>query len=111
MQVHSSRLTTVASTFSRGSPGRASGRAFEVPFAHVWGLSGGMPSSFRGYYDTAPILAALGQHAAELRFVSDLAPPGVIAVLLATPRIAAGRLDVAVGTGTDPHVGVCRRNR
>ena len=39
---------------------RLSGQEFEVPFAHVWGLSDGVPSSFRGYFDTAPILAALG---------------------------------------------------
>jgi uncharacterized protein len=41
--------------------GRAhsSGRTFEVPFAHVWGLTDGMPSSFHGYYDSAPITAAL----------------------------------------------------
>ena len=32
---------------------------------------------------------------AVLRFVADLAPSRVIAVLLATPRIAPGRLDVA----------------
>jgi uncharacterized protein len=41
--------------------GRAivSGREYEVGFAHVWGMSDGVPSSFRGYYDTAPIMAAL----------------------------------------------------
>jgi uncharacterized protein len=45
--------------------GRASGRArssgqhFEVPFAHVWALTDGVPSRFRGYFDTGPIMAAL----------------------------------------------------
>jgi ketosteroid isomerase-like protein len=38
---------------------RSSGQSFEVPFAHVWGMTDGMPSSFRGYFDTAPITAAL----------------------------------------------------
>jgi ketosteroid isomerase-like protein len=38
---------------------RSTGRTFEVPFAHVWQMSDGMPSRFRGYYDTAPIAAAL----------------------------------------------------
>jgi uncharacterized protein len=40
--------------------GRLTGRAFEVSFAHVWSLRDGVPSRFRGYYDAAPILAALG---------------------------------------------------
>jgi uncharacterized protein len=40
---------------------RSSGEEFEVPFAHIWGLSDGVPSRFRGYYDTAPIAAALGE--------------------------------------------------
>lgn len=39
---------------------RSSGEEFEVPFAHVWALTDGVPSRFRGYYDTAPITAALG---------------------------------------------------
>ena len=38
---------------------RATGREFEVPFAHVWALTDGVPSQMRGYYDTAPITAAL----------------------------------------------------
>jgi ketosteroid isomerase-like protein len=38
---------------------RATGEDYEVPFAHVWGLSDGVPSSFRGYLDTTPIVAAL----------------------------------------------------
>jgi uncharacterized protein len=46
--------------------GRARGRArqtdreFEVGFAHVWGLTDGVPSSFRAYLDPSEILAALG---------------------------------------------------
>ena len=40
--------------------GRTTGEEFEVPFAHVWRLSDGVPARFRGYYDTAPITAALG---------------------------------------------------
>jgi hypothetical protein len=39
---------------------RSTGQTFEVPFAHVWSLTDGVPSRFRGYYDAAPILAALG---------------------------------------------------
>jgi ketosteroid isomerase-like protein len=38
---------------------RASGEEFEVPFAHVWTLSDGVPSRFRAYYDTTPIIDAL----------------------------------------------------
>ena len=45
--------------------GRQTGQSFEVPFAHVWGLSDGMPSSFRGYYDSAPITAVLGSPARD----------------------------------------------
>jgi ketosteroid isomerase-like protein len=39
---------------------RASGQKYEVPFAHVWTLSDGMPSRCRSYFDTAPIMATLG---------------------------------------------------
>jgi ketosteroid isomerase-like protein len=39
---------------------RSTGEEFEVPFAHVWALTDGVPSRFRGYYDTAPITTALG---------------------------------------------------
>lgn len=38
---------------------RLTGREFEVPFAHVWALTDGVPSWFRGYFDTAPITSAL----------------------------------------------------
>jgi ketosteroid isomerase-like protein len=43
---------------------RSSGQWFEVPFAHVWGLTDGVPSRFRAYFDTAPITTALGDAAA-----------------------------------------------
>ena len=39
---------------------RATGEEYEVPFAHVWGLSDGVPSTFRAYLDTAPISSAFG---------------------------------------------------
>ena len=38
---------------------RATGREFEVEFAHVWTMTEGMASRLRAYYDTAPIMAAL----------------------------------------------------
>jgi ketosteroid isomerase-like protein len=38
---------------------RATGVTFEVPFAHLWQMTQGPPSAFRGYFDTAPITAAL----------------------------------------------------
>jgi uncharacterized protein len=38
---------------------RATGQEFEVGFAHVWTLSDGVASHLRGFYDTAPVLAAL----------------------------------------------------
>jgi ketosteroid isomerase-like protein len=38
---------------------RAHGAEFEVAFAHVWGLTDGVPSSLRSYFDTAPVLTAL----------------------------------------------------
>ena len=40
--------------------GRATGEPFEVDFAHLWRMREGVPSSFRAYYDTAPITAVLG---------------------------------------------------
>jgi ketosteroid isomerase-like protein len=36
------------------------GEEFETHFAHVWTLSDGMPSRCRSYFDTAPVMAALG---------------------------------------------------
>jgi ketosteroid isomerase-like protein len=38
---------------------KAHGTGFEVAFAHVWGLTDGVPSSMRSYFDTAPVMAAL----------------------------------------------------
>jgi ketosteroid isomerase-like protein len=38
---------------------KATGADFEVAFAHVWGMTEGVPNRFRGYFDTAPITAAL----------------------------------------------------
>jgi ketosteroid isomerase-like protein len=38
---------------------RATGIEFEVGFAHVWTLTDGVASHLRGFYDTAPIVAAL----------------------------------------------------
>src|SRR6185437_13931290 len=46
------------------------------------------------------------QHPAVLRLVAGLAPLRVVAVLLASPRVAAGGLQVTVGNGTDPYVHV-----
>jgi ketosteroid isomerase-like protein len=39
---------------------RSGGGEFEVPFAHLWRLTDGVPSRFRAFYDTAPIIRALG---------------------------------------------------
>ena len=41
--------------------GRETGSEYEVEFAHVWTLSDGVASGCRVYYDTVPILAALGR--------------------------------------------------
>ena len=38
---------------------RTSGEEFEVPFVHVWGLTDGVPSVLRAYFDSLPILRAL----------------------------------------------------
>ena len=43
--------------------------------------------------------------------VLSLAPPGVIAILLAAARVAAGGLQVSVRRGADPDVLPRRRNR
>ena len=40
---------------------RATGQAFEVEFAHVWKMTDGVASRLHAYFDTAPIMAALGQ--------------------------------------------------
>jgi hypothetical protein len=51
------------------------------------------------------------EHRAELLLVSTLAPAVVVAVLLASPRVHAGRLDVAHGIGADPDLLPGRRDR
>lgn len=38
---------------------RATGRSFEIPFPHVWGLTDGVPSRCRAYLDTAPVSTAI----------------------------------------------------
>jgi ketosteroid isomerase-like protein len=38
----------------------ATGREYEVHFAHAWTLADGMPARCRSYFDAAPIMAALG---------------------------------------------------
>jgi uncharacterized protein len=40
--------------------GKSTGDEFEEHFAHVWTLSDGVPSRCRSYFDTAPVMAALG---------------------------------------------------
>jgi uncharacterized protein len=40
---------------------RSGGERFEVPFAHLWRFSDGVPYRFRAYFDASPILAALGR--------------------------------------------------
>jgi uncharacterized protein len=40
--------------------GHATGRSFEVEFVHVWGITDGVPSRLRAYFDTARILSAIG---------------------------------------------------
>ena len=50
------------------------------------------------------------EQAAELRVVANFAVSRVVAVLLATPRIARGDLQMASGRRADPHVGPSRRN-
>jgi len=47
---------------------------------------------------------------AELGVVARVAVRRVVAVLLAAARVARGRLDVAVGIGTDPDLGPRRRD-
>ena len=45
-----------------------------------------------------------GEHAVVLDRVADLAPMRVVAILLAAPRVASGRLQVATRVGTDPDI-------
>lgn len=39
---------------------KASGDRFEEHFAHIWTLADGVPSRCHSYFDTAPIMVALG---------------------------------------------------
>jgi|SRR5919204_789660 ketosteroid isomerase-like protein len=39
---------------------RQTGAEFEVPFAHVWTFSDGVPSRLHSYFDAAPVVTALG---------------------------------------------------
>jgi len=41
--------------------GRTSGREYEVGFVHVWTMTDGMASRLHAYFDTAPIMATLGE--------------------------------------------------
>src|SRR5581483_4557300 len=50
------------------------------------------------------------EHAAELRPVARVAVQRVIAVLLASARVARGDLDVALRVRADPHLGPRRRH-
>src|SRR5215813_4223921 len=45
-----------------------------------------------------------------LRAFPDFTEAGMIAVLLAPPHVAAGRLHMAVGVGTDPYISPGRRD-
>ncbi len=51
-----------------------------------------------------------GQHAPVLVLVTQFAPLGVVAVLLATASVAAGGLQVALRVAANPHIGVGRRD-
>jgi hypothetical protein len=52
-----------------------------------------------------------GEQPSVLHLVARVAPPRVIAVLLAAARVAPGRLHVAARIGADPDVGPRRRDR
>ena len=90
ISVRSRSSTTVATTFSRGSPGRAE-------------VCGGTRAQLRQRRGEL-------EHPAVLHLVAHLAPPRVIAVLLAAARIAAGGLHVAERMRADPHVPPRRRD-
>ncbi len=51
------------------------------------------------------------QQPAVLVRIAEGPPVGVIAVLLAAPGVATGRLQMAVRVRTDPHIGIGRRDR
>ena len=92
ISVSSSRRTTAARTFSRGRPGRPRSRV----------------DAARG----SPAAPGRTRSAARTSPTSRRAPvAGVVAVLLAAPRVAAGRLEVAVRVRADPDVGPGRRDR
>lgn len=55
---HGDTVVVLGRTRGRG---RSSGVEFEVPFAHVWTLSDGVPSRLRGYFDSQPIAGALAR--------------------------------------------------
>jgi ketosteroid isomerase-like protein len=40
---------------------KANGRDYEVEFVHVWTMTDGVASRLRSYFDTAPIMSALGE--------------------------------------------------
>src|SRR5690606_36493853 len=63
----------------------------------------------RSLHDALPIFAE-GQHAVVLGSVSHFAPKRMVAVLLASPGIASGRLQMAPGIGADPDVTISRGN-
>jgi uncharacterized protein len=42
---------------------KTSGRGYEVDFVHIWTMTDGVASRMRAYFDTAPIMAALGHGA------------------------------------------------
>ena len=41
--------------------GKATGRDYEVDFAHVWAFEDGVPCRLRSYFDSAPIMEALSE--------------------------------------------------
>jgi hypothetical protein len=51
-----------------------------------------------------------GQHPVELRLIANLAPARMVPVLLASARVAAGRLEMPVLIGRNPDVGIGRRD-
>ena len=57
---------------------------------------------YRSLEEVDPVLAG--------RLVAHFAPPLVVAVLFPPARVAARRLDVAVGRRANPHVRVSRWN-
>src|SRR5437868_1203133 len=49
-------------------------------------------------------------HAIVFVFVANAAPFGMVAVLLAAPRVIPGRLEMTIGVRADPDVLISRRN-